>query len=82
MNDSGDDDKTNMQKSRDADVKSCAADPAQSPQQLLQIKTWFQNKEQLTGLILPAPAQKDGWMGGTLFDTKNILGVKPNKNIQ
>jgi hypothetical protein len=49
---------------------------------LLRIKTWFQNKEQLSGLILPAPAQKDGWMGGASFDTKNVLGVKPNLNIQ
>jgi hypothetical protein len=74
VNDSGDDDKINTRKSR-------AAEPAQSPQQLLRIKTWFQNKE-LSGLILPAPAQKDGWMGGASFDTKNVLGVKPNLNIQ
>src|SRR5437588_454172 len=36
----------------------------------------------VTGLILPAPDQKDGWMGGASFDTKNVLGVKPNLNIQ
>jgi hypothetical protein len=79
VNDSGEDDEVNTRQSRDTDAKSRAAGHAQSPVQLLGITTLFQNKERLSGLVLPPPAQNDRRMGS---DVENVLDVKPNLNIQ